>query len=147
MNLIIITILLTLFGVCLVAFLTWLGISSYRLMKFKERAEGSFKHLERWIDDNQNTLAKELEIRDIENQKKVDDLYMNINNHVNDIYRNMDTRVATLNNDVSEIYRTMDTHVASLNSKIDSRCDKLQEQLKHKSSLTPTGMGDKTWEV
>jgi hypothetical protein len=81
-------------------------------MKFKERAENSFKHLERWIDDNQNTIIKELEIRDIEEQKKVDDLYQ----RVTQVY--------------PDIYRTVDTHVANLNSKIDSRCDKLQEQLK-----------------
>jgi len=138
MNVILITILLTTVGLCLVAFLTWLGILSIQLMKFKNKAEESFKHLERWIDDNQNTISRELEISNTENQKKHDDIYNNITTHINEVFRTMESngnenqrKIDVLNNKPNEIYRTMDTHVASLNSKIDSRCDKLQDKLDH----------------
>jgi len=104
------TILLTVLGVCLVAFFTWLGISSYKLMKFKKKAEGSFKHLERWIDDNHTSIFKEFEIRDTSNQKQFDDLQQNINHNIEDVYK------------------TSDDHYNTLTSKIDSRCDKLHDK-------------------
>jgi len=106
------TILLTVLGLCLVALLVWLGITSYKLMKFKKKAEGAFKHLERWIDDNHNLVYKELETKDNENQKKFDE--------VTRLGQNLHTNV----------YHDIDTHVANLNSKLDSRCDKLYALMK-----------------
>ncbi len=110
MDVILMTILLTVLGVCLVAFFTFLGITSYKLMKFRKKAEGSFKHLERWIDDNQNAVFKEFEIRETSNQKQFDDLQQNINQSTNDLVKICEDNLNTLT------------------SKIDSRCDKLQDK-------------------
>jgi len=137
MNIILITVLLSIAGTCLVGYFILLSIMSYMMMKFKTKAEGSFKHLERWIDDNQNTVFKELEIRDLENQKKFDDLKNLLDSKIVEVYRTINfnenenqRKIDVLNNKVEqEVYRTIDTHVSNLNSKIDSRCDKLQEKI------------------
>lgn len=121
-NVILITVLLTLSGVCLVGFLTWLGIASYRLMKFRKKAEGSLKHLERWIDDNNNMI-----------QRRVDEVESNTQKNINDVYEQMSKNDIELNRRIDQvypdIYRTVDMHVADLNSKIDSRSDKLQDKV------------------
>jgi hypothetical protein len=99
MNVILITILLTVLGVCVVALLTWLCVSSYKLMKFRKKAEGSFKHLERWIDDNNNMI-----------QKRVDDV-------IGETNRVSEENMNSISKEIDEIDR-----------KIDSRCDKLSDK-------------------
>jgi tetrahydromethanopterin S-methyltransferase subunit G len=111
MNIILMTILLTITGVCLVAFLTWLGISSYKFMKFRKKADGAFKHLERWIDDNNNDV-----------HKKMDDIFEELNKTISEynivIHKRFDDDMYIINKDIND-----------LNSKIDSRCDKLQDKI------------------
>ena len=104
MNIILITVLLTIAGICLVAYFTWLGIMSYKLMKFRKKSEGAFKHLERWINDNNNLITK-----------RVDQLEEEIFKSISEV----DVRVTT---EDEKIYD-------ELNSKIDSRCDKLNDKL------------------
>lgn len=128
MNIILMTILLTVLGMCLVALLVWLGISSYKLMKFKKKSEGSFKHLERWIDDNNNTVFNEFEKHDIENQKRFDDLENVLNNKIIEVYRTIDFNVNENQRKIDVLNSKVELEVyASLNSKIDSRCDKLHD--------------------
>ena len=81
-NVILMTVLLTVLGVCLVGFLTWLGISSYKLMKFQKKAEGALKHIEIWIDDNNNGI-----------QRRVDEVESNTQNMINDVYEQMNKNI------------------------------------------------------
>jgi peptidoglycan hydrolase CwlO-like protein len=69
-------------------------------MKFKKKAEGSFKHLERWIEDNHIIM-----------NKKFDETYQFINERDNVFHQRV-------NNDVVE-----------LDKKIDSRVDKSIDML------------------
>jgi hypothetical protein len=72
-------------------------------MKFKKRAELFLKHLERWIDDNNNFM-----------NKKVDQIQDEVIKSISDV----DVRITT---EMEKIYN-------DLSSTIDSRCDKLQNK-------------------
>lgn len=126
MELIIITILLTTIGLCLVALLVWLSIWSIQFMKFSKKAEASIRHTEKWIDDNQNTIMKIIEDQNNNLHNRINDEVKNINIKIDNQHSEM-IKVALpgLKRSIDGIYRTMDTHVAELNSKVDSRCDKL----------------------
>ena len=132
------TILLTVLGVCIVALLVWLCVSSYKLMKFRKKAEGALKHLERWIDDNHVLAFKEMEaINDgVQNdltgvREKIDhmvnDLYKTCNDNQADNQREFDEVTRLSQNLRTNVYHDMDIQVANLNSKFDSRCDKLYD--------------------
>lgn len=116
MEIILITILLTTLGLCLVALLVWLSIMSIRLMRFSKKAEASIKHIERWIEDNQNTIMKIIE-----------EIYDKIEHQTNDLHN----RIDQVNKDVND---RIDTEINELNSKIDSRCDKLYDDFSHRTS-------------
>jgi len=111
MNIILMTILLTTIGLCLVAFLVWLGISSIVLMKFKKKSEEAFKHLERWVNDNHDEMNR---------------ILGDLNN---DILKRIDENRDEMIHNLDEIYKTRESDFNSLSSKIDSRCDKIQEKL------------------
>ena len=111
MDVILMTILLTLMGVCLVAYFTWLGISSYKLMKFRKKAEGAFKHLERWIDDNQKTI-----------DSRVDSV-------TNELYNNITTLNNELNNRITAEADLSNNNNNNLYSKVDSNYDKLLDKI------------------
>ena len=73
-------------------------------MKFKTKTDNAIKHIERWIDDNNNTINNNLD-------KSIEQLSINACNKYNEIDKNIE--------DLS----------ISLNSKIDSRYDKLYNLL------------------
>ena len=125
MDIILMTVLLTIAGVCLVAFFTLLGIASYKLMKFKRKADGAFKHLERWIDDNNNSIIKNLE-----------DTREDLLNIINENNNNIHTRV---NNEATNTYNLINKEATELNSKIDSRCDKLNSKFEKDIELVASG--------
>lgn len=118
MNIILITILLTLSGTCLVVYFIWLGVSLYKLMKFKKQTESTFKHLERWINDNYEF-----------SNKRIDETYESLSKM---IFDNTQTTLESF----TKIDDTIVKYVNELDSKIDSRNDKLQTKLETLSKNT-----------
>jgi len=102
-------------------------------MKFKKKAESSFKHLERWIDDNNNVINKRLDeeihqIKEfmIDDKNYLEKMIMDVNDGLND----------SINGNVEDLYKTTEDHYNTLTSKIDSRCDKLYDlMMKYKNDV------------
>jgi len=124
MNIIIITILSTIFGVCLVAFLTWLGITSFKLMKFKKNTSETIQYHEKWIKDSVNDINDRI-------YKEDKALY----NKIIELNKSMDHKHV-------EIYGNIDTQITNLNSKIDSRCDKLQASFSESYNMLFNGSSE-----
>jgi len=133
MDVILMTVLLTTIGLCLVAFLVWLGIMSIQLMRFRKKAEGALKHLERWIDDNNNGIQRRVDDVVTELNASIFNTENNTQTMINGVYTTISENNNEMNRRVNQvypdIYRTVDKHVSDLNSKIDSRCDKVQDKI------------------
>lgn len=100
MNIILLTVLLTILGVCLVGGLTWVGITSYKLMKHKKVAEETLNDLSLRIDKLQNEL-------------------------IDEIYHSEKRSIDAMNNEINVRSSICDR----LDGKIDSRIDKLTEKV------------------
>lgn len=147
MNVILLTILLTVLGMCLVVYFTWLGITSYKLMKFKTKTEGAIMHTERWINDNHESVCKEMEI--IRN-----DLAKIIDENNNAIHQRLTNEVTELINSIDQLDRKIDSRVDKLNEKVECNYNLLKETQKNVEKVSSesnmvykTGCGEKTWTV
>ena len=61
MNIILITILLTLLGAGLVILLVWLGLSSWKAMKFRGKTDIRLSDLEKSIDNLDDRLSRRID--------------------------------------------------------------------------------------
>lgn len=100
MNIILLTVLLTVLGVCLVGGLTWVGVTSYKLMKHKKVVDETLNLLQVQLD----TLRTEI----------LDEIFQVEQRSVNAMNNEIDVR--------SSICEKLD-------AKIDSRIDKLTEKV------------------
>jgi len=139
MNIILLTILLTLLGAGLVVLLVWLSVVSWKSIKFKRESILNFSNLEKKIEET-----------DIALYKKADEIYQNIDDtryktieyidkHKTEtateferVYNRIGTEVDELHrNSISSLYDKIDknseqttTHIANIERSIDSRFDK-----------------------
>lgn len=122
MNIILMTVLLTLFGTGLVVLLVWLSVVSWKSMKFKKKAKKQIINLARnseesvtniytYIDDYKNSTAT-----------RFDEVYQQISLNDDNIYNYTKSEISSLNN-----------KLANLDSAIDSRFDKMHNLIKDKN--------------
>jgi molecular chaperone GrpE (heat shock protein) len=82
-------------------------------MKFKTKTEGAIMHTERWIDDNHESVYKEMEI--IRN-----DLAKIIEENNNAIHQRLTNEATDLINSIDELDRKIDSRVDKLSDKFDN---------------------------
>jgi sensor domain CHASE-containing protein len=85
MNIILITILLTLLGASLVALLVWLGVVSWKSMKFIKKQKNKLELLHQVINETRISLENNLETEII-----------NVQNHFDEVERKTDSRLDKL---------------------------------------------------
>lgn len=106
MNIILLTILLTLLGTGLVVLLVWLSVVSWKSVKYKKKSK-----------------------------KKIIILAKNAEESTNNLYNYIDEYKKQVNSDISEIYNQMLLRSTEINERvdklnIDSRLDKLHNLIK-----------------
>jgi gas vesicle protein len=106
MNIILLTILLTLLGTGLVVLLVWLSVVSWKSVKYKKKSK-----------------------------KKISALGRNAEEHVNNIYIYIDEYKKQMRTEVDDIYNQMLIRSSEINERvdklnIDSRLDKLHNLIK-----------------
>jgi len=116
-------------------------------MKFKTKTEGAIMHMERWINDNHESVYKEMEIIRNDLAKIIDD-----NN--NAIHQRLTNEVTELINSIDELDRKIDSRVDKLNEKVEGHYNLLKETQKNVEKVSSeanlvykTGCGEKTWTV
>lgn len=114
MNIILMTIILTLLGAGLVTLLVWLSVVSCKSIKLQKEQKIQISNLDVYISDN---------ISDI--YKYIDDKFKDLNMEQNERNRELDN----YKDEVSNQYcKNMDT-IQSLSKNVDSRLDKLHSAI------------------
>ncbi len=120
MNIILMTVLLTVAGMCLLGFLTWVGIMSYKFMKHAKMVKIDIEDLNNranYISDLSNQCSR-LNIL-VENQTRLNE----------DLIKQIDLVQEESNKNIHNVYNELDTKCDILNKKIDSRVDKLTDRI------------------
>ncbi len=120
MNIILMTVLLTVAGMCLLGFLTWVGIMSYKFMKHAKMVKIDIEDLNNrvnYISDLSNQCSR-LNIL-VENQTRLNE----------DFIKQIDLVQEESNKNIHNVYDELDTKCDILNKKIDSRVDKLTDRI------------------
>ena len=121
MNVILMTVLLTLLGVGLVVLLVWLSVMSWKSMKHRKQAK--LKQQATWNQfDNMST---ELEMREDGIRKDFYNSVEEFQQKIEDVYDLIDKQVNDLNNNIGNLDSTIDLRFIQLESSIDSRIDKV----------------------
>lgn len=120
MNIILMTVLLTVAGMCLLGFLTWVGIMSYKFMKHAKMVKIDIEDLNNranYISDLSNQCSR-LNIL-VENQTRLNE----------DLIKQIDLVQEESNKNIHNVYDELDTKCDILNKEIDSRVDKLTDRI------------------
>ena len=124
MNIILLTILLTLLGTGLVVLLVWLSTASWKSIKFREKAKTKFKELNKNLEETTNNIY-----RDMEERTTI------VNNSINELHTFRDQDLLTNNKNLKELYDNLSRIIENTDSynlsrfkeferSIDSRFDK-----------------------
>lgn len=134
MEIILITILLTLLGAGLVALLVWLSVVSWKSIKLKKESELTFIDLHKRIDEESdsrgastNMLLEELDRSKEDVNKNFEEVYNKISHEFDELHRE------TINNiwrKFDEVEEGIEHRFESLERSIDSRFDKMYNSLK-----------------
>lgn len=133
MNIILLTILLTLLGAGLVILLVWLGVSSCKLMGFKRKTILRF-----------DKLDEELKNVQVYFENKYNDETEYLNTKIEDVYEKMGKEFEELHRGIlTDMYKKIDDNMKEnnrcfddLERSIDSRLDKFYNSLKTKNDTT-----------
>jgi len=124
MNIILLTVLLTLLGAGLVVLLVWLSIVSWKSIKFRKKAKTKFEDLNKNLEETTHSIYTNIE-----------EHVINVNNNINEIHnlRNQDLSMHAessqsirfdLNSDIASLSLDVESRLKELESSIDSRFDK-----------------------
>ena len=131
MNIILITILLTLLGAGLVILLVWLGLSSWKAMKFREETNIRLNDLSNSIDNLNDGLSRRISEDVISLYQALDEYRTEINNEfteldrskLHDLWRAIDERTEDAAQRMEKSERTIDYRI----HKIYDRISKLEQ--------------------
>jgi len=130
MNIILVTILLTLLGTSLVVLLVWLSVVSCRTIKFKKKVKVQLNDIREEMYNNEqslNTVVNELykHIEEISNNQ-----YNNLNDYKKEVGLVFEELHKGILNDLSSNLRETRKDIKTLEKNIDSRFDKFHNLIK-----------------
>ena len=121
MNIILLTVLLTLLGTGLVILLVWLSIVSCKSIKFRKKAKIKFEDLSKNLEDTTHSIYSSIEERTID-----------ANNNTNDLHNLRDQDLQIESNNLQDLRNYTVERFKELERSIDSRLDKIHNLLKEK---------------
>jgi len=98
MNVILLTVLLTLLGISLVVLFVWLGVMSWKSIKHRKSAEENHQSI--W--DNFNSLSDEIQIEKNEIRDDLDNRIQKVYDRIDDRTQEVHDRLDVLSNDIKE---------------------------------------------
>jgi len=150
MNVILMSVLLTLLGVGLVVLLVWLSVASWKSIKHRKQSElneqaiwSQFDTISTDHSEWEDQIRKDFEEQITELHRRIEDVYSNINEKESNLYlqvneiekniyedvgkiqRDLVENIQSLKNDVDNFKTTNNLRIVNLESSIDSRLDKI----------------------
>ncbi len=136
MNVILLTVLLTLLGVGLVVLLVWLSVASWKSMKHRKQLELDQQSIWNQIDmistELVDEIRKEFTSSNDKLHQRIDDVYNLIDKQVNELHDNRDRVEENIYEDMGKAKKELNENIQSLNklmvnleSTVDSRFDKV----------------------
>jgi len=122
MNIILMTILLTLLGAGLVVLLVWLSVVSWKSMKFKKKAKKQIINLARNSEESVTNIYTYIDDYKKDISIRFEEVYQLISSNDDNCYISIKNEVTNLNNKNEK-----------LESIIDSRLDKINNLIKDKN--------------
>jgi len=111
MNIILMTILLTLLGVSLVALLVWLGVTSWKSIKFRKQTKKQIVVLQQVIEEHRIESQNSNQSMYDDLSKRIENVEIIIQNRFDEIERKTDSRFDKIHNMIKIISDQMPTPV------------------------------------
>jgi len=131
-NIILIAVLLTLLGAGLVMLLVWLSVVSWKSIKFRKKAKTKFEDLNKNLEETTHSIYTSIEQNAIDSNNSINEIH-NIRNqdlsmndeNLHELEQNTSKNLQDLRNYAVERFKELEHN-------IDSRFDKLYNQIKEK---------------
>jgi len=130
MNVILLTVLLTLLGISLVVLFVWLGVMSWKSIKHRKSA----KEIHQSMWDNFNSLYDEIQTEKNEIRDDLDERIQEVHDRIDNRIQEIHDRIDILSNNIEELlknFQNFKKSVDNFESTVDSRFDKYHNLLKN----------------
>ena len=114
MNIILLTVLLTLLGSGLVVLLAWLSVGSWKSIKFRKKSKIKFEDLSKNLEESIHSIYAAMEERNAD-----------MNNIINEIHNLINQDIQIEASHIQEVRDYTDNRFKDIEHLIDSRFDKL----------------------